>query len=522
MLKGLSTNRWCDVAAPCLAAAGQQFVVRYYSRTTAMREKVVRRSEALQIAAAGLDLAVVYQDRGREEADFSAARGELDAQSALQHAAQLGQPPGSAIYFAVDADFSKTQIQRNVLPYFQAVNEVFNRDGDRYAIGVYGSGLTCRLLKAAPDLVSYTWLAEATGWRESTGYGDWDVKQHVNTAALCELGSAWEACDGKPDFGQFRVLGSTTDKRRKGLWVVRDPEVRLREMPRDDARPVFGALPHATPIKVLGEAGYGWVLASVTLDEGELTGYVAASDLEKPSGPLWNLAPLSVPVLPEAHLARNKRSARRDNAGAHPYPLGESKLPLRDPSAPPAERSQALTRLADWMDVENSARYLPDATKGATYCNVYAADYCFLAQVYLPRVWWTDKAVAAFLRGLTPPVVYDHTVDELRADDLHDWLRDYGPQFGWRRALDLTSMQGAVNDGAVGIICTDREGEGRSGHITVVVPEVPGHSARRTADGTVLQPLQSQAGSRNRRYGSSGDDWWLGARFKSFVMYLHD
>lgn len=520
MLTGLSTNRWCTAAAPCLAGEGRQFVVRYYSRTTRKPEKVLRRAEALQIAAAGLDLAVVYQDNGREEDDFGSARGTLDARSALEQAAQLGQPPGSAIYFAVDADFSKKQIQSFVLPYFEAVQEVFNQDGHRYAIGVYGSGLSCRLLLAAPCPVDYAWLAESTGWRESAGFTGWHLKQHVNTDELCELGTEWEACEGQADFGQFRVLGSSVDKRAKALLYARDASVRLRAAPHADAPAVFGALPHDAAVKVLGAAGYGWVFASIALEEGEVTGYVGEDDLEKRAGPLWKLELLPLPQLPEAHLARDNRSARRDHDGHHAYPLGESKLPLRDPAAAAAERSAALTRLADWLDVEASPRYLPH--DGATYCNVYAADYCYLAQAYLPRVWWTDRALAAFVRGETPPVVVDHTVRELRADGLHDWLRDYGPQFGWRRALDLTSMQAAVNAGAVGLICAEREAEGRSGHITVVVPEAAGKKAKRSADGTVLQPLQSQAGSRNRRYGSSGDDWWRDARFRSFVMVLHD
>jgi hypothetical protein len=34
--------------------------------------------------------------------------------------------------------------------------------------------------------------------------------------------------------------------------------------------------------------------------------------------------------------------------------------------------------------VESSARYARTPTQ--TYCNVYVADYCYLAGVYLPRV----------------------------------------------------------------------------------------------------------------------------------------
>jgi hypothetical protein len=86
----------------------------------------------------------------------------------------------------------------------------------------------------------------------------------------------------------------------------------------------------------------------------------------------------------------------------------------------------------------------------------------------------------------------------------------------------LTLLQNLVNEGAIGIIFADRLAEGRSGHITVVVPEQEGHKAKRAPDGTVIQPLQSQAGARNYRYGSAGANWWLGSQFKSFVIFVHD
>lgn len=110
----------------------------------------------------------------------------------------------------------------------------------------------------------------------------------------------------------------------------------------------------------------------------------------------------------------------------------------------------------------------------------------------------------------------------MRADDLYRWLIDFGAMFGWRRVADATALQRAANVGGVGVICADRHDEGRSGHITVVVPETASSKALRDAAGNVTQPLQSQAGSRNRRYGSAGTDWWLGSQFVGHVMFVHD
>lgn len=520
MPNGISTNRWCHPSASCLAAAGIAFVVRYYSRTTTMREKLLRPDEARQIAAAGIDLAVVYQDRGRQEVDFGGPRGELDANTALQQAAAVGQPPGSAIYFAVDTDFGRAQITRVVLPYFQAVRRISSQAGGRYKIGVYGSGLTCRLLKEAPGLVDYAWLAEATGWRESRTYAAWDMKQFVNHANLCALGPDWQRCEARADFGQFRPIGSVRARARMaGRVVGTSLPLPLLAMPDAGAPAAFPPLPYGTPVEVLGEAGHGWLRVSVALDEGAVIGYVEADGLARRTRAHERLDALSLPQVPEVHLARDNRNSSRANAGMHAYPLGEPRLPLRDPAASGPAKAAALTRLADWMDVERSARYRPTAL---TYCNIYAADYCFLAQVYLPRVWWNAKALAAFARGERPAPIYGRTLMEMRADHLHAWLLDFGAQFGWRRTADLDVLQAAVNAGGVAVICADREAEGRPGHITVVVPEVAGHAAVREADGTVRQPLQTQAGSRNHRYDSSGPDWWLGEQFRSFVMFLHD
>lgn len=518
MQKGLSTNRLCSASAVCLAAGGVSFVVRYYCERTSMPEKRLRPCEARQLAAAGIDLAVVYQVRARQESDFGAARGEQDGRAALEDAARIGQPPGSAIYFAVDVDFSKSQITRLVIPYFAGVRKVFDRDLVGYTIGVYGSGLTCRLLLLASAGVKYAWLAEATGWRESAGYSGWHIKQFVNHSELCALGDQWEACESKADFGQFRPIGSTPLPVADSERVVDSLSLTLLSRPHSEARAI-AILAQGTPLEVLGDAGNGWVRVRWTLPADDAIGYVRGGNLGRHNADTRRLPELEPLQLPQAHLAHGNLSSARSSVSARVYPLGEPALPFRGPAVLADEKRRALAHLADWMDVESSARYRPH---GPTSCNVYVADYCYLARAYLPRIWWNDRALAAFARGERPPVLYDQTVSEMRADGLYGWLLIYGPQFGWRQMVDLSRIQSVVNEGGVGIICAEPLAEGSSGHITLVVPEQDGHAARRASDGSVLQPLQSQAGLRNRRYGSSGPNWWLGFQFRSFVMFVHD
>ena len=115
MLEGLSTNRRCETSATCLVAAGQHFVIRYHSARTTQSEKRLHPREAAELARAGLFIASVYQDRARKLEDFGAARGAEDAAAALIYAGQVGQPAGSAVYFAVDEDFSAAQIQAAVV-----------------------------------------------------------------------------------------------------------------------------------------------------------------------------------------------------------------------------------------------------------------------------------------------------------------------------------------------------------------------------------------------------------------------
>ncbi len=113
------------------------------------------------------------------------------------------------------------------------------------------------------------------------------------------------------------------------------------------------------------------------------------------------------------------------------------------------------------------------------------------------------------------------TIDEQRANDLFRWLRDFGPRFGWRQTGTLTKLQQHANQGGIGIIVARRKEDGRSGHIVAVVPETDDHRAKRNSAGEVIQPLQSQAGVRNFRYGGLASEWWRSAQFAESAFWLH-
>ena len=522
MHEGLSTNRHCHGFADCLVREGKAFVIRYHSRTTTQPQKRISPKEAADLARAGLQVATVYQDNARRLSDFGFERGRLDGASAHTFASQIGQPPGSAVYFAVDTDFSAAEIQQVVLPYFRGVKAGLDEAAggtSALQIGVYGSGLTCRLVRDTHALARFAWLAEATGWRESATYTAWDVRQHVNHGqALCGLGAAWERCEARDSFGQFRPIGFEVLAGQGELKRVTATQLNLRHGPSTASNPPITSLPEGQLVHVLGAAAPPWVRVRATLNGGEVIGYVSGKFLAPVAAP--RAAPTAAPAVPAVHYRENDPASRRGSTGKRAQPLGEPGRPARDTAAPPAARAAQLAAIVDWLAVEASARYQRIPT--ATYCNVYATDFCYLAGVYLPRTWWNGPALLRIARGEVLEPVYDGTIREMRADDLHTWLLEFGASFGWRRVFDLSALQDAANGGGIGLICADREENGKPGHITAVVPETAAHQAKRDADGNVTLPLQSQAGAVNFRYSTVGKAWWQSTLFKSHVFFVHD
>jgi hypothetical protein len=157
-----------------------------------------------------------------------------------------------------------------------------------------------------------------------------------------------------------------------------------------------------------------------------------------------------------------------------------------------------------YLAVEKSLRYRPDVH---TYCNIYAYDFCYLAGIFLPRVWWTQKSILKLQAGTPVLATYESTVLELSANSLFAWLTEWGDDFRWTRTYDLDDLQSNVNQGNVGVICAANIHPNSSGHICCVLPETPEHPAMR-AGGKVICPLLSQAGRHNFSYYNN-NSWWV-------------
>lgn len=187
----------------CLQSNGIAFVGRYYSRTTQIAGKKLTQEEAQLILSAGLQILTVYEDGPTSSSYFSSARGTADADGALQQAAAIGQPVGSAIYFTVDYDASSDDIAGNISAYFQALNQAIN---GTYEIGVYGSGAVCAAVKDA-GLATYAWLAQSTGWSGYNDFQAWSIKQGPEQS-VCGLNSDTDVAQS--DFGGFSSLSYAT------------------------------------------------------------------------------------------------------------------------------------------------------------------------------------------------------------------------------------------------------------------------------------------------------------------------
>jgi hypothetical protein len=312
---------------------------------------------------------------------------------------------------------------------------------------------------------------------------------------------------------------------------VRETSLRLRTEPwidkRDPRSNVVAHLPAGQLVhRIAGKKGDQFFEIETNLRGAYFHGFAAAAYLRPAKGE--NSVPVVVPAtsppsdgIVAVYMPRKAGKVTRRTEPAGPWSLNEPGQPTRDAETA-AGRCAQLATIIDWLAVDRPAhqRYQPTGG-GTTFCNIYAHDYCFLAGVYLPRVWWTPSAIEQLARNETVEPLYEQTIDEQRSNDLFRWLGDFGPRFGWRSTGTLTKLQEAANLGGVGIIIARRKIDGKSGHIVAVVPETDEYRAQRNSDCSVIGPVQSQAGVTNFRYRSTTNQWWKGDQFADSALWIH-
>lgn len=278
-----------------LKARGVRTIIRYYnlSNSSSLPEKRVTPEEAQAMGELGISLAVVFQQRGGADgriADLSAENGTRDAQRAAELALTVGQPDGSAIYFAVDHDYWKPADLQQIKAYFLAVRAAL---AGKYRVGVYGSGTVARTVRdaGAADLI---WLAAAKGWSgtramlETDQWALYQVWPPVNDPLPHDgnvISPAWH------DYGQFvpfSLAAAAAERPEQEqapntvlMEVVARRGLRLRRGPGEQFEPET-VLPQGTLVHAMGQSG-DWVKVDLQGD-GHADGYMHREFLTIVSG----------------------------------------------------------------------------------------------------------------------------------------------------------------------------------------------------------------------------------------------
>lgn len=172
VLRGLDTTMELTRHAVALKQQGYDFAMRYYSHNAA---KNLSLGEARALSQAGLRIGVVWETSGTRANFFNRAQGLADGAAAFLMAKEvIGQPYGSAIYFAVDYDPTQADIDGVISNYFTGVRAALyvGAEGQpSYRVGVYGSGLCCASL-IEREMASLSWLSQSTGFAGSRQYAE--------------------------------------------------------------------------------------------------------------------------------------------------------------------------------------------------------------------------------------------------------------------------------------------------------------------------------------------------------------
>jgi hypothetical protein len=294
----------------------------------------------------------------------------------------------------------------------------------------------------------------------------------------------------------------------------------LRSQPVVAKGNILAVMPPDTVVeKIDGEEVPGWFRIRTVLGKAVADGYASQKYLQPTTEELPPLVKTVAGNIPAVHYPAGNRKVDRNSINLWVYPLNEPgllKLDLKQ-IRDAADRAAGIHNVVEYINVEQSRRYTPNAH--STYCNIYAYDLAYCVGAFLPRVWWTPDAIALMQRGQVLTPRYDQNVTEYTANYICNWFEQYGPSFGWLRVFDLTTLQTEVNKGTLGIIVGQRINMNNPGHIVGIIPEDDKHKAEEH-NGKITSPLQSQAGAKNKKY-YSGYNWWEdSSRFKKFGFWV--
>ncbi len=265
-----------------LHANGVDTIIRYYASTA--RPKTLTPDEAKFLSQEGFAILPVFQDSSRSITNFSTASGKANAKSALASAKAVGQPVGgsSTIFFAVDHDYSASEIDGPILDYFKAVHDTI---GKNVKIGCYGSGATLSKL-LAEKLVDVAWISMSRGFlgTEPFFYSDkWALRQIPLEHTEPQSGVGYDRNvirAPRKDLGAFQV---GADGKGMDVWDdIVDATVSGPALITPASAPGSGEVLATTEGLRLRDAPNGAIVANLTIgDRLEALGAAEASGWQK-------------------------------------------------------------------------------------------------------------------------------------------------------------------------------------------------------------------------------------------------
>ncbi|HEU5165884.1 MAG TPA: hypothetical protein VFU29_10115, partial [Chitinophagaceae bacterium] len=168
------------------------------------------------------------------------------------------------------------------------------------------------------------------------------------------------------------------------------------------------ALPNGQLVNLIsGSPGDKWFEVETSLNGANLKGFAVSDFLELVSTKAMTRSiPVATPFTEEPQsgitsvfMPQKSGVITKRTGMAGPFSLNEPDQPLRSNNSDPSVLREDIMRIVNWLNVEKSThkRYQPG--EGKTFCNIYAHDFCHLAGVYLPRVWWTQRAIEKLARS---------------------------------------------------------------------------------------------------------------------------
>jgi hypothetical protein len=196
----IDTNNDTSTKLDMLKMRGVTAIGRYYASKGSKR---LTASEAKAICKAGMLLFVVFEDGGDPVLTFES--GVADAQKALGQAAIIGQPTGSAIYFAMEHlpnGFDESHLE-GVRSYVSGVRAGLNGD---YKLGLYSDGVICKAM-LDQGLCDLAWLSASRGFPGSKAFyasRRWALAQDPRVDQDWN-GLSIDLNESQGDFGAFQV-----------------------------------------------------------------------------------------------------------------------------------------------------------------------------------------------------------------------------------------------------------------------------------------------------------------------------